>query len=191
MTVVLIALAILAGLLLLLAVPIDLAFRCRGIDAPDAQLRLRWLFGLLRIERHWPRPVRDASAPAAAKKRKNRSRGLALLRQDAFRQRLWRLLKDLLRALHIHDLALQLKLGLGDPADTGRLWAVVGPLSAVLQGRRNVRLDLQPEFVDAALEFDAQGRLTLIPLQYLALALVFALSPPSIQAWRSLRTHHG
>jgi hypothetical protein len=192
------ALAVLAALLLLLlAVPVDLAFRCRGIEDLDAQLRLGWLFGLVRLELRWPRPGRRRPrrrrkpAPAPAKQpRSRRSRGLALLRQDAFRRRLWRLLRDLLRALRVHDLALHLRLGLGDPADTGRLWAVIGPLGAWLQARRNVQLDIEPEFVDAVLEFDARGRLRLIPLQTLALALAFALSPPSIQAWRSLRAAH-
>ncbi len=198
MTIALIALAVLATVLLLLAVPIDLAFRCRGIENFDAQLRLAWLFGLVHLNLRWPRPAKrrprrkKKAAAAPAKNQRSRStQGLALLRQDEFRRRLWRLLQDLLRALHVHNLALRLRLGLGDPADTGRLWAAVGPLGALLQAQRNVQLHIEPEFIDAVLEFETQGRLRLIPLQALGLALAFVLSPPSIQAWRSLRTAHG
>ncbi len=195
MSVALVALAVLAGLLLLLAVPIELAFRCRGIDELDAQLRLGWLFGLVRLNlprrgKHRSSRRKPATSPAKTQNSR-RARGLALLRQEAFRRRAWRLLQDLLRALHVHDLALQLRLGLGDPADTGRLWAFVGPLGAALQARRNVHLDLQPEFGDAVLEYEARGRLTLVPLQFLMLAVAFALSPPSIRAWRTLRMDHG
>ena len=195
MSLALTALAVLTGLLLLLAVPIELAFRCRGIDDLDAQLRLGWLFGLVHLDlprRGARRPGhRKVAKPPAKTRNSARAKGLGLLRQEAFRRRAWRLLQDLLRALHVHDLALRLRLGLGDPADTGRLWAFVGPLGAALRPRRNVRLDLQPEFGDAVLDFDARGRLTLVPLQFLILAAAFALSPPSIRAWRTLRTDHG
>jgi hypothetical protein len=81
------------------------------------------------------------------------------------------------------------RLGLGDPADTGRLWAVVGPLCAVAQ-LRNAELRIEPEFVDPVLEFHADGRVRLVPLRFLGLAVAFALSPPTIRAWRTLRGGH-
>ena len=83
-----------------------------------------------------------------------------------------------------------MRLGLGDPADTGRLWAVVGPLSAAAQGLRGAEVRIEPEFMDSVLEFRAQGRLLVAPLQVMALAVSFALSPPTIRAWRTLRGGH-
>ena len=80
-----------------------------------------------------------------------------------------------------------MRLGLGDPADTGRLWAIVGPLSVAAQGIRSARVRVEPAFMEAVLEFDARGRMRLVPVQFLALAIGFALSPPSVRAWRTLR----
>ena len=48
---------------------------------------------------------------------------LAVVRQSGFRRRLYRLVKDLVRAAHLQRLRLRIRLGLGDPADTGRLSA--------------------------------------------------------------------
>jgi hypothetical protein len=78
-----------------------------------------------------------------------------------------------------------MRLGLGDPADTGRLWAVVGPLSAAAQ-LRNAELRIEPEFADPVLELRADGRVLLVPLRFLIVAIAFALSPPTIRAWRTL-----
>ncbi len=83
-----------------------------------------------------------------------------------------------------------MRLGLGDPADTGRLWAFLGPLNAAAQNLRNAEVRIEPEFVDPTFEFEINGRVRLVPLQFLALATAFALSPPSIRAWRTLRIKH-
>lgn len=207
MSAVLVALLVVAAsLLLLLAVPVDIAFRCRGTDVLEGQLTLRWLFGLVRVS--LPRPDAAASRQAASASRAarrggrregregrgpraGRGRAMAALRRADFRRRLWRLARDLLHAARWQELILHLRLGLGDPADTGRLWALLGPLGAAAQGLRHAQVRIEPEFTDAVLELDAQGRLVLVPLQWLALALGFAVSPPSLRAWRAMRTAHG
>lgn len=180
--------AVLSGLiLLLLAVPVDVAFRCQRVDAFKGQFTVRWLFGMLRFQV----PMRAApQAPVKVKRRGARAHAVSLLRQAAFRRRLVRLARDLLRAAHVRDLGLRLRLGLGDPADTGRLWAVMGPLSGAAQGLRDARIRIEPEFLDAVFEFEAEGRFLLVPLQYLLLIIGFALSPSSIRAWRSRTASH-
>jgi hypothetical protein len=195
-------LAVVSGLLVLsLAVPVALDFRFEGIEPLRGRIAVRWMFGLVRFDVELP----DAGKPRRAKRQAERGakRGragragtggrakvVAVLRQAAFRRRLFRLLGDLVRAAHPSGLGLRLRLGLGDPADTGRLWALVGPLNALAQQLPSADIRIEPEFVDAAFDFDAHGRFVLIPLQLLALIVVFALSPPSIQAWRKLATRH-
>lgn len=80
-----------------------------------------------------------------------------------------------------------MRLGLGDPADTGRLWAMVGPLSALVQNLRNAEVRIEPEFADPVFEFESHGRVLLIPIQFIFVIIAFALSPPSIRAWRTLK----
>ncbi len=187
-------LAVVAILLALLAVPFELAFRLERVEAFSGQITLRWLFGLVRFRIPIPGVERPAEAPAA-KPRKPAPRGarpnaIAVFRQPAFRRRVWRLVTDVIRAAHLRELHLRMRLGLGDPADTGWLWALVGPLSVAAQSLRDAQVQIEPEFEDEAFELHADGRLLLIPLQFLALAIGFALSPASIRAWRSLRGGH-
>ncbi len=193
----LLILAALAGLLLvLLAVPIDVAFRVRGIESLQGQFNIRWLFGLLRFRLQLPSPARPkpqarrpdrppASTARAARKTRRRRAALAVLREAGFRDRCYCLVKDFLRAAHLR-LDLRIRLGLGDPADTGRLWALIGPLNAAAPSLHDVVIRIEPEFIDAVFEFDAQGQCRLVPLQLLALAGIFAVSPPSLRAWRSM-----
>ncbi|WPC67072.1 DUF2953 domain-containing protein [Rhodoferax ferrireducens] len=190
-------LAIIVGLpLLLLALPIDVAFRVEGIETFNGQIAIRWMFGLVRFRARIPGLSKPAREPQAAKvrvkpdKRSSRPNVLALLRQAAFRRRVYRLATDLVRAAHLHRLHLRMRLGLGDPADTGRLWALVGPLNAVAQNLRNADVRIEAEYLDPVFEFQARGRLLLVPLQFLILAIGFALSPASIRAWRTLKGRH-
>lgn len=202
MGVALLVIAVLLGLVvLLLAVPADVAFHFRRIEAFAGEIAVRWLFGLVRFRINVPRaarpkpskPVPKRKAAETRQKPKARGRGpevFAVLRQAAFRRRVYRFVKDLVRAAHARDLYLRLRLGLGDAADTGRLWAFVGPLSALAQNVPNAEVRVEPEFVDPVFEFEASGRVLLIPLQFVALAIAFALSPSSIRAWRTLRRGH-
>jgi len=198
---VLVVIAVLLGLLvLLLAVPIHVVFRFEGIEAFKGQITIRWLFGLVRFRIRVPGvgkpPPEPGTEPQAAEVRvKSEQRGgrpdiLAVLRQAAFRRRVYRFVKDLVRAAHLHQLCLRMRLGLGDPADTGCLWAFVGPLNALAQNLRNAEVRIEPEFMDPVFEFQAHGRLLLVPLQFLVLAIAFALSPASIRAWRTLKGSH-
>lgn len=198
----LLVIAVLMGLLvILLAVPVAVAFRFEGIAAFTGQFTIHWLFGLVRFRiqvpttRKLPTPEPETE-PHAAERHERHAKGgahsnfLSVLRQVAFRQRVYRFIKDLARAAHLQQLGLRVRLGLGDPADTGHLWAILGPLNALAQNLRNAEVNIEPEFMDAVFEYQAHGRLQLVPLQFLILAVAFALSPPALRAWRSLKGRH-
>lgn len=192
-----VSVALVLGLLvLLLAVPVDVAFRFEGIEAFEGQMTIRWLFGLVRFRIRMPGVGEPRPEPQAAKarrtsdRRSGRAQALAVLRIATFRRRVYRLAADLFRALHPRGLRLKMRLGLGDPADTGRLWAFVGPLNVMAQSLCDACVQIEPEFMDPVLEFQAEGRLLLVPLQLLMLAIGFALSPSSIRAWRTFRGGH-
>jgi hypothetical protein len=100
---------------------------------------------------------------------------------------LLRLGRDLLRRIYIRDLSMEVRLGLDDPADTGRLWAVVGPLAAILTLPPLTRVAIEPEFTSEALEVDGKGCIRIIPIQLLFVMLVFVLSPSTLRALRTMR----
>ena len=203
-TVLLSLLGLLALLNLLLAVPIVLTFRFEnagfeGMAAFEGQVTIRWLFGLVRCHISVPDDTKlhhSGTKRKAAKKHGKlrkpsaRSNFVAVLRQATFRRRVYRLVKDLIRATSLRQLSLRMRLGLGDPSDTGCLWAFVGPLHAAAQNLRNAEVRIEPEFMDAVFEFRAHGQARVIPLQWLGLAIGFALSPASIRAWRTLKGNH-
>lgn len=194
------ALGVLIGLsLLLLTVPIAVEFRLRRVEAFEARVTVRWLFGLVRLRRVWPAPAgapppsRPAPARVAGRgpPRQRPGRALRLFGDAAFRRRVVRLARDLIAAAQPRDLFLHARLGLGDPADTGRLWALVGPLNAVAQGLARFDLRIEPEFGDPVFEFDAHGAALLVPLRFLALGAAFAFSPATLRAWRAAEAPDG
>ncbi len=179
-------------LLLLLAVPVTLTYRLGWQRQLRGEARLLWLFGLVRVQLAPPADRRqgaeaqpgDDSTEAKPKRARRKFNPLPALRQKAFRQRILRFARDLWRALRKRDLYLRIRVGLGDPADTGLLWALCGPLSGLLATVEQASVELEPEFVDAVFEFDSGGKLSVIPLQLLYLALGLLCSPTF---WRGMR----
>jgi hypothetical protein len=193
---VLLIIAILLVLLLvLLTVPISVAFRLDRIKEINGHVIFYWLFGLVRFRIGIPGAVKAVSRhnKKPRKKTKKRKQGanvrvvIALLKQSTFRRRAIRFIKGLLCAAHARDLYLRLRIGLGDPADTGRLWGFLGPVAGIATNLRSAEVHIEPEFMAPALEFESHGKFRLIPLQFIALATAFMVSPATLQAWRTLR----
>lgn len=185
------ALAALAALLLvLLAVPVELAFRVAGRPSPAGQVTIVWLFGwvTLPLDVGAPGAAPARHGPPATRPRRRLPLG-ALWRRKDFRRRALRFARELAGTLRVRQLRLRLRCGLDDPADTGRLWAVVGPLALLLPGR-GADLRIEPDFGQAVLDWEGEGRLRLVPLRPVLLALGFAFSPVSLRTWRALRSGH-
>lgn len=189
-------LVVLLAVTALLAIPVTVLFRLSWPDGGDNAVRLHWAFGLVRV-RLPTKP--SASEPAdrdsgrTDKKRPARpSRGKpdiwAAIRQARFRRRMLRFVGDVWAAIHKHDVRLRMRVGLGDPADTGRLWAAFGPVSGVLASVRSVAIHVEPEFQDQTLELAGRGRLRIVPLQLLCLAGALCLSPSIWRGVRAMRT---
>jgi hypothetical protein len=198
--------ALLAGLLILLAIPVDLEFSLeRREGRAEGRCGLGWLFGVLRVglcprararrkrpmpDHGHPRRRAAGDVPRGLSRRRSRrftGRVLSMLRTERFVGRLLRLAGDLIRSIRVRELGLDLRLGLDDPADTGRLWAVVGSLAAIPALPPNTRLAVVPCFTGAAFEMEGQGRLRVIPLQVMAVILAFVLSPATLRALLALR----
>ncbi len=179
-------------LLLLLAVPVTLNYQVSWQRQFRGKASLQWLFGLVRVQLAPPadrRPAAEAqpggdSTEAKPKRARGKFNPLPALRQKPFRRRIFRFARGLWRALRKRDLYLRIRVGLGDPADTGQLWALCGPLSGLLATVEQASVELEPEFVDAVFEFDSGGKLSVIPLQLLYLALGLLCSPTF---WRGMR----
>jgi hypothetical protein len=184
-------------LLLLLAIPIDIAFNVHGAPRISGKINFRWLFGLLRFNVAIPVASTGKRKPHKSKRAltNKRTRGmgkagsnkwLTAFKQPDFRKRAFQFIKDLLQAMHSRDIRILLRIGLDNPADTGRLWAILGPVAAIALNIRSVALRLEPAFLESVFEIRGRGEFRLIPLEFLFIATAFLLSPPSVRAWRGL-----
>jgi hypothetical protein len=151
----------LAMMIALLAIPIEVGFEINRIEEIHGHVNLRWLFGMARFRiaiptaPKKPKPKRKAVAAKAAAGHKRKSAPLkifSVLKQPAFRRRAYRFIKSLLRATHSHNLHLRIRIGLGDPADTGQLWALLGPVSAIAANLHHANVLIEPEFINATIE---------------------------------------
>ena len=185
-------LVLLLAVVALLTIPVNVLFHLSWPDVRENDVRLLWAFGLV----HARLPVEPTGhetskgEPDKAERRKRRPsrKGKAnlwpALRQSPFRQRALRFMRDVWKAIHKQDVRLRMRIGLGDPADTGELWAVMGPVSGVLPSVPDVAIRVEPDFQDETLELAGSGRVRIMPLQFIYLAAGLFLSPA---VWRGLR----
>ena len=181
---------LLALLVALLAVPLTVVFSLHRIRETRGLVRFRWLFGLVRFQLRipWPAPApgKKARSPRRRKREGSASGLFSLIKQPAFRRRVDKFIRDMLRATHARNLFLRLRIGLGDPADTGRLWAIVGPIAGMAHNLRSAAVRIEPEFMDPVFEVESRGQFRLVPIQFIVLTAAFMLSPTMLRAWPRL-----
>lgn len=181
-------LGLIAGLLALLAIPMDVVFSLRRREGErTGSCRIDWLFGAVRL-RVLPRSRSCDVAREAGKRDRGyggAGRALAMLQNAGFAQCFLRMIRNLLRRIRIRDLALEIRLGLDDPADTGRLWGAVGPLAALLAPLPAARVSIEPDFGGEAFEIEGRGHVRVIPIQLLAVIARFLLAPATRRALAS------
>lgn len=183
-------------LIALLAIPVGLTFHVAWPDDIQNDVKLRWAFGLVRVS------IPSASSGGSSQKMealKQDKRGsprstgnapniLALVRQEKFRKRIVRFVQKQWHAITKKDLHLRVRVGLGDPADTGRLWAVIGPLAGMLGNVKGASIDVEPDFADVTFNVDSGGNVQLIPLQVLYLTAALLISPTVWKGIWKMRT---
>ena len=189
----------LLAIVALLAVPVTLSFRVSWQRAFRGSVKLGWLFGLVRVRLPSAKPKPDSSGERKSARKKlarkkpvkaasgKKSGPVAAIRWKPFRQRIVRFVGAVWRAIHKRDLKLRIRIGLGDPADTGQLWAVVGPVSGLLANSREASIEIEPEFIDPVFELDSSGSIRVIPLQLVYLVLGLLLSPSVWQGVKRMR----
>lgn len=182
--------------IVLLAIPLAVTFRVSWPETSRNDVRLRWAFGLVALRIDSPRSgSRSRSAAVGEKKPRRRKRRsgrsvqgkkkvLSVAGDQPFRQRAVRFAGDLWRAVRKDNVRLRARLGLGDPADTGQLWAVVGPVAGLLSAVPGAAIAIEPDFVDPTFEVDGSGRIEVVPIQVIYLMLALLLSP---SVWRTVR----
>jgi hypothetical protein len=178
--------------IVLLAVPVLLTFQMSWQHSFRSDVMLQWMFGLVQITLP---PQQTHSAKKSATKKTSRVQRTAqpthkkrnhfsIFWQSTFRQRIFRFIGDCWHAIHKRNISLRIAIGLGDPAETGQLWAVIGPVAGVLSNIQQVSILIEPDFAEANIELDCSGSIRVIPLQLVYLTLGLLLSP---SIWRGIK----
>lgn len=160
---------------------------------PRFRMRLVWLFGLISKEITKAKKKPEEERRVAEGKRKPGKRRvkartiLKILRTRGLLGQVKRLLKDVLRRLKIRDLTADITVGLGDPADTGLLFAVIGPATFFLGSSQVHEIRVRPSFKDEAVfEGYLSGALRLLPIQLVIPFLRFVFSLATIRVVKTL-----
>jgi hypothetical protein len=186
------ALYIVAGILLLivlvLSVPVDLAFDFRTGGAGRTALRVEWLFGLVGkslLPRKKPKKVKK---PGKRKKRDFRSflSYIALVRTRGVVPAFVRLVRRMIGSFHIRQLSADLRLGLDDPADTGVLCGVLWPAFTLPVRSAYATLRMEPVFDGPVFEAALKGEVRVFPVEMVTNVLRFVFSPSGLRLIKAM-----
>ena len=176
----------LACLIALLAIPVDVKFSVRWHERFRARVMIAWMFGLVRL----PMPSKPGKPsrqePSPKTRRGTLYKGsrsmVTMLRSEGFWPRLLRFASDILNVMQVRIFRLRVRLGLEDPADTGQIWAFVGPLTVMLAGAQGTDIEIKPDFERAFLSVDGNAELRVVPIRVFAVVIPFIGSPATLRA---------
>jgi hypothetical protein len=185
-----------ALIIALLAIPFDIKFKIQRREEFHSDVAVQWLFGIVRFnipsqrtQKLEKKPHKIKKIKKTRKKAANVSAAKDLLWNARFRYRVFKFVKDLLHIIHIAGFYIRLRLGLDDPADTGRLWAWLGPLAVFLSSLSNSMVQLEPDFQTEIVYLDSSGRMRIVPLQVFFTVFAFLFSPVTVSAlWTMYRS---
>ena len=186
---VLIALAaLLALIVLLLSVPIDLAFSLEVYGRPKFKARFSWFFGLLSRDIKGKKKGEAALKKAVKKKAGKKKRGggrkaLRLLTTRGLIRRLKALVLGILRRLEFREFRMDFRGGLENPVDSAMVFSLIWPAYLFLGPSFGRHVNLQVSFEGVAfLEGYCQGAVRLRPIRLAPPLARFIFSVPTLRA---------
>jgi len=179
------------SLLFVFCVPLNMVVHADVYGKPKVRLRFSWLFGLVSREiiRKKERPAEKRGAAKAKKKRWRLDTRVmfSILRTKGVLRRLKELLKDMFSCFNFRELVADFKIGLDDPADTGLLFAIIGPATVFFGSSHLHQIRVEPSFGgDAVFQGYSHGTVRLHPIRLVPPFLKFIFSLTTIRVARIL-----
>lgn len=112
---------------------------------------------------------------------------LAAIRTEDLPLAVTRLLRDLVRAVHVDRIGLQLGFGFGSPAETGKVFGQLQAAFAWTHATDRIHVEIQPDFHAIGFEAGADAHIRARTWALLRPLIVFALAPPTLQAVKNAR----
>ena len=179
-------------LFFLLIIPIEAEFKFNNLNGNEKRVNLKALFGLVSVALY---PSLKSGKHKIKEKAANQKKSgpgfsklISVLKNGKFLGKTLRTLKKLLISIKPDLNQFHFRLGLNDPADTGILWGLIGPLSGILYGFTEKDVIIEPDFLDPSLGLNTRGSLSIVPLEILYISLGYILSPTVIKTyWFDIR----
>ncbi len=162
-------------ILLILSIPVDVAFDLHFGEQAKSKARVGWMLGL--VWKDIAGKERKHDGKPAKKGRRGMRSMLSLLRTAGLPGRILTLGKRVLSRVKIQQMDADIRIGLDDPADTGTLYSLFWPAVACFQRTKHVVVTVNPSFDEAVLEFSLRGRIRFLPIRMVGPIVGFALSP--------------
>jgi hypothetical protein len=178
-------LSIMLTVIALLAIPLRLSLVAQAAAEQRYRVHIHWLFGLVRAQLD----TSHVETSSVERRSRGRSAGqswsfqqtMTFVRAAGGAARARQAVSDLISSLRPQIEFMRISLGLDDPADTGRAFAMLTPL-AVLLAMRYGQIELAPSFTEATLAVDGRACFTIVPLQTLGIFLSYAMSFQTLHA---------
>jgi len=148
--------------------------------------KVNWFYGLLNFELKDYRKTPKKTKQAAVKSRTISKRRFSkitrkkvkfLLPSKGFKRRIFRFLLDFIKTINLSVSYFKLGFGLNDPAETGKLYALLFPLSIWLKQHGIKQTELIPHYMDYAFYLKSEINIQFVPLKQLGLIMQFLISP--------------
>ena len=173
---------------LLLSIPIDLAFSYERGEGSRSRMRIGWLFGLIGKEMGGERKGREKKSKERKAKKGRRSFREPLARNMARGSRkLLRLARRLVRSVQVRDVDVEFQVGTGDPVETGLLYGLIWPVVVLARSRLSPNIRVDPNFVEETFRGHARGAVRAYPIRLIPPLIAFAFSPTTFRGLRAMR----
>lgn len=179
--------------ILFLCIPIELVLHASTQGTPKFSLKLIWLFGLVSrdLRQAGKKPRQKTESELSGKSGSDWLKRIRvtfeILQTKGLLTQLRRFIIRTFRRIQVKELAANLKVDLENPADTGLLFAFVGPINLLINYFLPYPIKIEPSFTgESFLTGYANGVVKVMPIQMAASVIGLALSLPAFRVIKKL-----
>jgi len=179
-----ILISVLGGMVILmiiaLSVPIDATFSIDTSTNPRFQAKMCWLYGLVK----WKLGLSQYRVGKENKKKRlgvSQRTLLKIVTTRGFMEKTVGLVWSIFRRIRLKELKIDLNVGLDNPADTGILFALVGPVLPLVNLPRQCHVNVEPSFQEATIDGKAILSFSIFPIALAVPFMKFVFSKPVLK----------